>query len=422
MSVSPELEEFVGKYDKDAARWAIGKIAKQVLGDSLGGAVSGPLLSAFGLAAVNEAAEYLKTVQKELRQVREQLVDLQRSVTEARNAITVLSNLVTEEFLMDRLSKLEQCADIIRTHFDLAMEDIASLEGVDSDQNTLHDLYERLHSPNDAAVSIAMSSMHSFLITTPANPGVLERLMTNLTSAMVKFSADKENYRHTRKVYADTTRMVPITSETLLGSMMLSGAYKQVEEQLVLAGDIFQRIVTVQMKGLIYLSLAWRGGPHKQELDHRIQEVFDVIKRMQAFPAAALETINTAVEMILLKYGPRLTLSERAFYGSGGKHHDGSLPKPLDDKWIIWGWEDKIPSVHTISKEEWDDSAKMLARMGLGGTLPVPPGFKIDMSIMEKCHVVYEPWKFGECAQWMVGNNASATYAWNREYSEHPAL
>ena len=123
----PIDNEFVDMYGKDVARWAVGKIATSIFGDSIGSALSGPLFKVIGIGIIDTAARYHQEVMQELRRIEGQIRAVQQAISDVKNAITVLGNLVSAEALAVRLQELEQQANVVRTHFGLIANDFAAL-------------------------------------------------------------------------------------------------------------------------------------------------------------------------------------------------------------------------------------------------------------------------------------------------------
>jgi hypothetical protein len=333
LQLTPDEQEFIEKYKNDAVRWAIGKVSTSVFGDSIGAMLSGPLINAIGLGGKDTAAEYHREVMEELRKIQSQISEVQRAVTEVRNAITVLGTLISAEALASRLQELEREANVIRTHFSMVSNDVAALSG-DKGAAAAVDLFGRLRQPNDAAVALAMRNINTILLTTSAaNPGVLARLTAYLRDQMTAWAATPANY--TSRPWADGTPdgcRVYMDTPVLLGTKLHNGALKSARAALPIVGELFKRVLAVQVQGLVYLGAAWRNGPQQPELTTQIQMLVAQIALMRSFFAESATVLNQTAVNNLRTYGVRPKLRLRPSYTS----RDGSFPVPFDDAWILW--------------------------------------------------------------------------------------
>ncbi|MGI4823600.1 MAG: hypothetical protein ACRYFV_20500 [Janthinobacterium lividum] len=335
ITLTPEEREFVETYQNDVARWAIGKVATSVFGEGIGTALSGPLFNLIGLGTVDKADVYHEEVMAELRKLEGQLSAVQQAVNDVKNAITILGNLISAEALASRLQNLETEANVIRTHFSLLTNDVAALGGAQAGAAAL-DLFGRLRMPNDTAVALAMRNINSILLTTSAaNPGVLQRLLTYLRDIVVNFAATPANY--TGKPWPDGTpdgERVYLNTPVLLAGNMHRGSILEVVKVLPVIGELFRRVLAVQVQGLVFLSAAWHNGPQQPELVGHIQMLVAQMGLMKSFyTAAAGVVLQTTVANLRTRgvHGPNLRYRP-VYTGSP----DGSFPIPFDDAWVLW--------------------------------------------------------------------------------------
>jgi hypothetical protein len=332
-NLTPEEQEFVDKYKNDVARWAVGKVATNIFGEGIATALSGPIFNLIGIGSTDTAAAYHREVMEELRKIGSQISAMQQAISEVKNAITILGNLISAEALAARLQELEREANVVRTHFALVSNDIAALPGEKGAAAAL-DLFGRLRQPNDAAVALAMRNINSILLTTSAaNPGVLARLATYLRDQMTTWAATPANY--TNRPWADGTpdgRRVYMDTPVLVATRLHNGALDAARAVLPVVGELFRRVLAVQVQGLVFLGAAWRNGPQQPELVTQIQMLVAQIGLMQGFHASACSLLDQTAIGNLRTHGVRPKLRLRPAYTS----HDGSFPVPFDEAWILW--------------------------------------------------------------------------------------
>ncbi|WP_019868181.1 hypothetical protein [Methylovulum miyakonense] len=333
LNLTPEEREFVEKYKNDATRWAIGKVAEGLFGETIAAALSGSLFNVIGIGITDTAETYHREVMEEMRKIEGQISAMQQAISELKNAIIIVGNLIEAEVLADRLQMLVLEANVIIEHFRLISNDIADLPSEKGAAAAL-DLFGRLGQPNDTAVALAMSNINSILLTTSAaNPGVLARLATYLHDQMTTWAATPANY--TNRPWADGTPdgcRVYMDTPVLVARKLHNGALDAARAVLPVVGELFQQVLAVQVQGLVFLGAAWHNGPQQPELLTQIQMLMTQIGLMQGFHASASALLNQTAISNLRTYGVRPRLRLRPSYTS----HDGSFPVPFDDAWILW--------------------------------------------------------------------------------------
>jgi hypothetical protein len=360
--------EFFDVYGKDIARWAVGKVASSLLGDSVGKALSGPLSNAMGIGAVDTAAQYHQEVMQELQQIEGQIREVQLAITDVRNAVTVVGNLVSAEALAGRLQELELQANVVRTHFEMMANDFLALTR-SRERAASRDLFARLRSPHDSAVAIAMENMVSIMVTSSAaNPGVIERMRTYLRGVMVNYAATPANYQGAP--WADGTPdgwRVVMDNPIYFGDMLYAGSFDTATGALPVIGQLFRRILTVQLQGVIYLAAAWKGGPQQPALVALIKRVVQQVALMHDFHRTAGDLITQVALDNLRVYGARPKLRYKAAFVAS---HDAALPVPLNDDWILWTRTGAQSEQFVILRKPWEQGSILTWLLYRNGSSP----------------------------------------------------
>jgi DNA-binding FrmR family transcriptional regulator len=375
-NLTPEEREFIEKYQNDVARWAVGKVATNVFGETIATALSGPIFDLIGIGATDTAEKYHREVMDELHKIEGQIAAMQQAINDVKNAITIVGTLISAEALASRLQELEFQANVVRTHYGLMSNDIAALAGSQGAAAAV-DLFGRLRQPNDATVAVAMSNINSILLTTSAaNPGVLARLQTYLCDQLTTWAATPANY--TNRPWADGTPdgvRVYMGTPVLTGTKLHNGGLDAARKVLPVICELFRRVLAVQVQGLVYLGAAWRNGPQQPALVQQIQMVVAQIGLMQGFYAAASTLVNQTAINNLRTYMPRVRskLQLRPVYTS----RDGSFPCPFDEAWIVWDelieqtFFGESNSQFSAVRNTWDDQIQPLTwRLYRNGSCP----------------------------------------------------
>jgi hypothetical protein len=334
-TLTPEEQEFIDKYKSDVARWAVDKVAKNVFGDTIASVISTHIFDLIGIGTTDSADEYHREVMEELHKIEGQIAAMQQAIVDVKNAITALGTLIAAEALASRLQELELQANVVRTHYELVSNDVAQLAGKDG-AKAATDLFGRLQQPNDAAVALAMRNINTILLTTTeANPGVLLRLQYYVRDQLTLWATTPANY--TNRPWADGTPdgcKVYMGTPVLTGTKLHNGGLDAARKVLPVIGELFKRVLAVQVQGLVYLGAAWRNGPQHPALVSQIQMLVGQIGLMQGFYAATSTLVNRTAVDYLRTYLPRVRskLVLRPSYTS----YDGSFPVPFDDAWILW--------------------------------------------------------------------------------------
>lgn len=329
-----------------------GFLAKQVASSLVSAAanqfVVPYVFDALGLTEASEAEVYAQQVMAEMRRIGQELGRQIEEVHDSVNRVHALTLDIKvyqqEEGLAQILRTFNSQAQIINTHFTFLNNDVQYLSATDDARSKtgLKDLFVRLRSPNDAAVSLAMRNIHDLVVPpTAADKGILDYLADIAGQAIFKAAPTYITpIPNSKKDYRQTWGM-PSDMDYAPASRLKVEAPKVVAKEMTTVLSVFQRVLAAQTKGLMFLTRAWKGGPQEAALNTHIDDIVAEIALMKTFHERCIPSFNAALLKSYQQYGRYLTgeVTKMPWLALRGRHNLGrwkDVPEGLNTKWIIW--------------------------------------------------------------------------------------
>lgn len=335
------------------------KIADGIVGGAASELVANPVLSFLGIKKEDDSAQkYHDAVMNQLATLGQSLGNQVRSLQTSLNQIKSISSNVedymTQEALAQVLRAYNTNATTIESLFQLFVDDVSALSDADTAEAALTDLYNQvLSSDNALKVSEAMSTIHD-LVGHPSafDKGILDYLHDMIQEEIQKYAETDESY-----VFKFTRAWDPANHFYELprdcgdyyecGKIVIN-AHDVARAELPKIASLFKRIISTQLRGLIFLAKAWEGSIHAPTLRQRTKDVLADNKLMQDFYPAYRATVDKAVADSLKKNGKSLPdelLSKYPPVDSRFRNHDWIMMKvierfdatfPIDEVWLVY--------------------------------------------------------------------------------------
>ena len=335
------------------------KIADSLVAGAADQLVTSPVLSFLGIKKEDDSAQkYHDAVMNQLATLGQSLSNQVRSLQTSLNQIKSISSNVkdymTQEALAQVLRSYNTNATIIEDLFQLFVDDVSALSDTDRAEAALTDLYNQiLSSDNAMKVSEAMSTIHD-LVGHPSDfdKGILDYLHDMIQEEIQKYAETDESY-----VFKFTRAWDPANHFHALprdcGDYYACGrivvnAHDVARAELPKIASLFKRIISTQLRGLIFLAKAWEGSIHAPTLRQRTKDVLADNKLMQDFYPAYRATVDKAVADSLKKNGKSLPdelLSKYPPVDSRFRNHDWIMMRvierfdatfPIDEVWLVY--------------------------------------------------------------------------------------
>jgi hypothetical protein len=114
-----------------------------------------------------------------------------------------------------------------------------------------------------------------------------------------------------------------------------------VSTEMTTVVSVMTRVLSAQVKGLVFLTRAWTGGPQESSLTTYTNLILDEINTMQNFWTTCKAAVTTSLMTSLQQNGKGLTgsITQLPWLDLRTLHNEGlwmDVPEGLDSSWIVW--------------------------------------------------------------------------------------
>jgi hypothetical protein len=364
------------------------KIADGLVGGAADRLITGPILNLLGIKKTdNTAADYHQDIVQRLsalgQSLNDQIRDLQQSLTDIKSISTQIKDYLTQESLAQMLRDYDDSANTIKSLFELFVDDVSALGDVvgaasqtGQPNDALTDLYQNvLNADNAEKVSEAMSRIHDLLVKpSDFDKGILDYLKDMVTAEIQKYAETDANfvYKFTRSW--GTTFNVDLLDRNFqyydCGKIVVNG-HQVARAAVPNIAALFERIVAIQLRGLLLLSKAWQESPHAPTLGLRLNEVMESMQLMKSFYPVYKSTVDVALRDTLKANGKYFTDDFLHSFGKVNREvlSYGNQTDPggfLNHDWIMMRVEEGSDEGHPFDRvwlvyQPWTDASKLPA-------------------------------------------------------------
>jgi hypothetical protein len=333
------------------------KIADGIVGGAATQLVANPVLNFLGIKKTDDSAEkYHQEVMGQLASLGESLNNqvraLQATLSQIKGISSQIEDYLTQEALAQVLRDYNTNATTISNLFQLFVDDVSALADQTGAEAALTDLYNNvLSSANAVRVSEAMSRIHDLVVhPSDFDKGILDYLQDVIKEEIGKYAENDDNYQYKFTRVKDVERqnyLLPRSFDYYECSKIVTNGYAVAHAEIPKIASLFRRIISTQLRGLIFLAKAWQESPHAATLRQRASEVLAEIKLMKDFYPAYRTTVDDAVADSLKKNGKflpdellRQCVPHREVLAMGNQTDPGGF---LKHAWIMMRIEEEAP-------------------------------------------------------------------------------
>jgi hypothetical protein len=364
---------------------AIQVLSNSYLGNIAGPVISDDILDILGLGSTSEIAAYLSRIEQQLDQIQGEIEQLQQSVNAILAGITEIKDQIADVEIQAKLQDFAEQSDAVKQHFSLYADAIMGLASGDKDkiQSSANDLFDLLSLDNLDRIATAMTNIQEIYSPSLSEAKSLIDMQTGLvTKAIRDYASNPENYLRlpngNLQILTGWTegqpQPTPTTSHVSSCSYIVDHGHIEADSTLTsVVADVFKAFITVELQGLILLSMGWLSSIHEPQIPAQISGIQRILREMTAFEPAVLQAIDREVSDCLHSFGQPLT-----GYAAGGDQtwvdcRKGPSTNPLGDTgypfsndWIMW-LIDSYQEVLYLAHQPWTFKQEEMVRLSDGG-------------------------------------------------------
>jgi hypothetical protein len=331
-------------------------LATSILGKAAGSVLDPLVLGFLGTGDSSGLTAYLDKNEVQLAAMQSQLRQLQDSVDLIVRALPVIEEQFEDIDMQNKLDAVNRTSASITTNFQTYVNAVHALAANDPAhaKEAAREIFELMDVINLKSVTENMTVLQDLFVAPNAEAkGLLDLQHHYIRQGILVWAADREHYRYK----GNPPCKMPSDDGVFESERIVSGGHRIADELLSRGvAQVCKKFISVQMQGLMLLTVGWTDSVQEPQLNHQIRALPRVLNRMADFEAAVQKTIDDEITACLQQYGQvlkgQVRSTDSAVYyhfvsGPYGARAEACPFQPPD--WLMWETvSNDVPDRHSF--------------------------------------------------------------------------